>query len=53
MIRGPDRDPAILAGYDTKSFTLYQGGKGASPLERTQVRDWGERVQPTQRRLER
>ncbi|ASE43041.1 addiction module toxin RelE [Citrobacter braakii] len=31
---------------------MHQDGKGANPQERTSVRDWRERLQPTQRQLE-
>ncbi|ASK02214.1 hypothetical protein AM349_13280 [Citrobacter freundii] len=31
---------------------MHQGGKEANPQERTSVRDWGERLQPTLRQLE-
>ncbi|PAN76744.1 addiction module toxin RelE [Enterobacter cloacae] len=36
----------------TKSFKLHQGGKSENPQELTQVSDWGEQMQPTQRQLE-
>ncbi|OOH66106.1 addiction module toxin RelE [Escherichia coli] len=36
----------------TKSFRLHQGGKRVNPRERTEVRDRGERAQPTQRQPE-
>ncbi|RYM64951.1 addiction module toxin RelE [Serratia proteamaculans] len=31
---------------------LHQGGKSMSPQELTQVSDWGECSQPTQRQLQ-
>ncbi|ORT71469.1 addiction module toxin RelE [Citrobacter werkmanii] len=43
---------SLVARLYAKSFKLYQGGKRANPQERTSVRDWGERMQPTQRQLE-
>ncbi|EAA7604043.1 addiction module toxin RelE [Salmonella enterica subsp. enterica] len=36
----------------SKSFELRQGGKGMNPQELTEVSDWGERAQPTQKQLE-
>ncbi|PNK88491.1 addiction module toxin RelE [Serratia odorifera] len=31
---------------------LHQGGKFVNPQELTQVSDWGEQMQPTQRQLQ-
>ncbi|EAA7241935.1 addiction module toxin RelE [Salmonella enterica] len=36
----------------SKSFELPQGGKRVNLQERTYVRDWSERAQPTQNQLE-
>ncbi|RHI06369.1 addiction module toxin RelE [Enterobacter cloacae] len=41
-----------MAFLYTKSFKLHQGGKSENPQELTQVSDWGEQTQPTQKQLE-
>ncbi|KAA1278500.1 addiction module toxin RelE [Citrobacter pasteurii] len=43
---------SLVARIYAKSFKLCHGGKRANPQERTSVRDWGERMQPTQRQPE-
>ena len=47
-----DEKRAEAPGYYSKSFGLGQGGKPENPQELTQVSDWGERVQPTQKQVE-
>ncbi|WP_289994523.1 hypothetical protein [Photorhabdus laumondii] len=40
-------------GYNPMDFKLHRDGKGENPREHSKLCDWGERVQPTKRQLER